>query len=215
MSLDRNRLVGPKATAWIFHRLSEVLFPVPTTPEPSDVAAFLRDCTDASYDFHRTLRGSLYAVLFGLISRTAEKACKCTPETFRRKAMAVGLLDPEKSSAAFDRYVDGFARIFTQIRFIDKARCYIEARKPPVEDMFAPKGKYQYSDDEFFELGRWSDYLKGQLQLGIFEQGRHDAAARFDLPAPRWKFPPKLPRSRDEVALADALVAAAKKGKRA
>ena len=212
--LDRNRLVGPKATAWVFQRLSEVPFPVPTTPERNEVAAFLRDCTDESYDFHPTLRGSLYAVLFDLIRRTAEEAFKCAPETFRRSAQAVGLLDPEKNSAAFDRYAEGFARIFTQIRFIDQARRYIETRRPSIEKMFEPKGEDQYSDEEFSELGRWSDYLKGLLQLGIYEQG-HDAAARFDLPAPRWKFPSKLPQSRQEKDLADALVAAAQKGKRA
>jgi hypothetical protein len=113
---------------------------------------------------------------------------------FLERAEMTGLLKPD--SDALDRYTIYFVRMFRQVQALYRARIHIVSclsrdRAPPTCRRTAPleQERFVVEYEDYHRLGRWSDYLKGLLKLGLVERGR-DAGVRLRLPmGPAWEFP--------------------------
>ena len=148
---------------------------------------------DNGPEIHSDALNPIYWHVYEAIRHVARGAA-IDGAAFSERAHAIGLLEPD--SDAFDRYTTYFVRMFQHVQAIYRARIHIisclsrdgaplalGSRAPLEQERFV----VEYED--YHRLGRWSDYLKGLLKLGLVERGR-DAGVRLRLPqGPRWEFP--------------------------
>lgn len=215
LNFSNIRLVAPRATAIILACLTKIICPWPRIMPMHDILQALREPLQAPETCHPDLQDSLYQLVFNIIRRNAKQLHDCDGMLFKKKAQLIGLLDPLRKADAFDRYVENYVRMLREIRMINASRIYID-RKLESKGLSTADfgkcigGKNGVCAEDYHELGRWSDDLKGRLEIGYVDRGR-DADLRFELPEPKWKFPSKLREKAPRREFTAALVNAARK----
>ena len=215
LNFSNVRLVAPSATAKILASLTEVICPWPRIMPTHDILRALREPLHDQETCHPDLQDSLYQSVFDITRRNAKQLHDRDGALFKKKAQLIGLLDPLRKADAFDRYVENYVRMLRAIRMINASRIYIDRKLESKGLSTADFGKCIGGNngvcaEDYHELGRWSDDLKGRLEIGYVDRG-HDADLRFGLPEPKWKFPSKLREKATRKEFTAALVNAARK----